>query len=401
MTAIPRYRPTTAPAVLSAGFRPFFLLAGFLGAGLIGAWTAMFAGWIAPPPTAWPPSLWHAHEMIFGYGAAALAGFLLTAVPNWTGQMPLTGAPLFVLVLLLGLGRIAMAAEAPAGPLFTALLDLAFPFTFIFVIAREIVSGRNWRNLPVLAALAVFTLANALTHAAFLGLPIDPALGARLGIAVLVMLITLIGGRIVPSFTRNWLVRHRPDASPPRLFPALERLTFALSALALLLFVVAPEGAGGRALGVIALLAALCQAGRLFFWSGHATWPEKLLFGLHLAYAWVAAGFALLAAASFAPARIPLTTALHGLTIGAIGGMTLAVMTRASLGHTGRDLHATPAITAIYAAASLAALLRLAPLLWPERSGVLIAASGLVWSGGFLLFLAVFAPVLLLPRRRG
>lgn len=399
MTAVPRYRPTAAPALLSAGFRPFFLLAGILGAVLIGGWTAMLAGLGGAPATDWPLSLWHAHEMVYGYGAAALAGFLLTAVPNWTGRMPLQGGPLLFLASLLVLGRLAVAAEGVLGAEPAAFLDLAFPFTLVFAIGREIVAGRNWRNLPVLAALGLFTTGNLLTHAAFLGFPVDPALGVRLGIATLVMLITLIGGRIIPSFTRNWIVRHRPDLAPPRSHPLAERLAFALSALALLLFVAAPA-AMPPALGALALCAALAQAWRLSLWRGLATWPEKLLFALHAGYAWVVGGFALLAASAFAPRLFPLVTALHGLTIGAIGGMTLAVMTRASLGHTGRDLHATPTVSLIYGAVSLAALLRLAPLIRPEWGEALIVASGLVWSGGFVLFLLLFGPMWLAPRRR-
>ncbi len=399
MTAIPRYRQSAAPAVLSAGFRPFFLLAGIFGAGLLLWWTALLAGWVEAPATSWPLPLWHAHEMIYGYGMAALAGFLLTAVPNWTGQMPLQGLPLLGLALLLLAGRVALLAEMRLGPSLTALLDLAFPLTFAAVIGREIVTGRNWRNLPVLGALGVFTLGDALIHAARLRALLDPALGARLGIATLVMLITLIGGRIIPSFTRNWLVRLRPDLAPPRLEPWRERLTFGLSALALLVFVFAPEG-GRLVLAPLAFGAALAHAARLSLWRGLATWPEKLLFGLHVGYAWVAVGFAFLGLAALAPQAVPLTTALHALTIGAIGSMTLAVMTRAALGHTGRDLHATPSIALMYAAISLAALLRLAPLLWPAAGAALVTASGLVWTAGFASFLAHFAPILATPRRR-
>src|SRR6185437_2106970 len=209
MAAIPRYRAHQGLALLSAGFRPFFLLAALWAAVAIPLWLALFAG--APAvPTALAPAVWHAHEMVCGYAAATVAGFLLTAIPNWTGRMPLQGAPLAALALLWAAGRIGVLLSGIWGPVAAAALDLAFPVVFLGAIAREIAAGHNWRNLPMVGALSLLLIGNLLVHLGALGIAQTAALGNRLGIATLVMLITFIGGRIVPSFTRNWLVREQP-----------------------------------------------------------------------------------------------------------------------------------------------------------------------------------------------
>src|SRR5579859_6578632 len=240
MTAIPRYRAHHGPALLSAGFRPFFLLAAVWAAVAIPLWLALFAGEPAVP-TALAPAIWHAHEMIYGYAAATVAGFLLTALPNWTGRIPLQGAPLGALALLWAAGRIGVLLSSIWGPVAAAVLDLAFPTAFLGAIAREIAAGRNWRNLPMVGALSLLLVGNLLVHLDALGVAATAALGDRLGIATLVMLITLIGGRIVPSFTRNWLVREQPGSVAPAPFDNLDRAALAFTALALALWVAAPD----------------------------------------------------------------------------------------------------------------------------------------------------------------
>ncbi len=183
---------------LSAGFRPFFLFAALWAA--VGLPLSIAYLETAELPTRFPPSLWHAHEMAFGFGGAVVAGFLLTAIPNWTGRLSLQGAPLTGLVALWLLGRIAVLTSNSTPALFSAALDLAFPTVFIFVVAREIATGRNWRNLPMVAALALLFIGNLLTHLEAMGLDAMGTLGARVGVATLVMLIAVIGGRITPSF---------------------------------------------------------------------------------------------------------------------------------------------------------------------------------------------------------
>lgn len=295
MTAIPRYRAQSGAAILSAGFRPFFLAAAGWAALAVPLWLMLFSG-EAAIPSALPPAVWHVHEMVFGYGAAVVAGFLLTAIPNWTGRMPLQGVPLALLVLLWGVGRLAVLSSAGIGVETAAVLDLAFPLTFLAVVAREILAGHNWRNLPMLAALALLLLGNLLVHLDALELIPTAQLGDRLGVATLLMLISFVGGRIVPSFTRNWLAKQHPEISPPAPFAVFDRVVLATTAAALTLWVAAPESAAAY---WFELAAGLALAMRLARWRGQATLREPLLWVLHLGYGWLALGLLLLALDAF------------------------------------------------------------------------------------------------------
>lgn len=405
MTAIPRYRTWQGPALLSAGFRPFFLLAAIWAAVALPLWLAAFAG-DATLPTALPPLVWHAHEMVFGFAAAVVAGFLLTAIPNWTGRLPLQGWPLGGLVALWLAGRVAVMASGWIGAVPTAVLDLAFPAAFLAVVAREILAGRNWRNLPVVAALSLLLIGNALVHAAALGLPAlslgaGGGIGNRLGLATLLGLVSLIGGRVVPSFTRNWLARRTPDGRMPAPFSGIDRTALALTVIALLAWVVRPDS---RATALACVLAGSALLIRLARWRGAATWSEPLLLVLHLGYFWLGFGLLLLGGATLLPV-LPPTAALHALTVGAIGTMTLAMMTRATRGHAGRPLQADPGTTAIYALITAAAVLRVAaplavPLGGPGAYLAALALAGAGWCGAFGLFAVFYGPMLALPRRR-
>ncbi len=392
--AIPRYRPHGGPALFSAGFRPFFLCAAAWAALAIPLWLAAFAGHVEVPSLL-APTTWHVHEMIFGYAAATVAGFLLTAIPNWTGRLPLQGAPLVGLVLLWLLGRVAVLASARVGGAgVAAVADLSFPAVFLAVVAREIVVGRNWRNLPMVAALTLLLTGNLLVHAEALGWWASAAAGNRLGIATLLMLITLIGGRIVPSFTRNWLAKALPGAALPAPFDAFDRLVMALTALALVAWVFWPDG---RATAAAELAAGIALAARLVRWRGGGTWREPLVLVLHLGYGWLALGFILLGASELATWLSP-TAALHALTAGAVGTMTLAVMTRASLGHTGRALTAGRGTVAIYALVTIAALLRVLAPFGAADYLVLLCLAGAAWAGAFGLFVVLYGPALMRPR---
>jgi len=392
---IPRYRPHGGPVLFSAGFRPFFLCAAAWAALAVPLWLCVFAGSVELP-SALAPTVWHVHEMIYGYAAATVAGFLLTAIPNWTGRLPLQGGPLISLVLLWFVGRVAVLVSARVGhgAGIAMAADLAFPVIFLAVVAREIVVGRNWRNLPMVGTLALLFLGNLLVHVEALGWAASAATGNRLGIATLLMLITLIGGRIVPSFTRNWLAKALPGAALPASFDTFDRVVMTLTALALVLWVVwtdAPIAAAAE------LAAGVALAARLARWRGGPTWREPLVLVLHLGYGWLALGFILLAMSGFV-AWLPPTAALHALTAGAIGTMTLAVMTRASLGHTGRALVAGRGTIAIYALVTLAALVR---LLAPFGAGdylMLLGLAGAAWTGAFGLFVVLYGPALARPR---
>ncbi|MFI5024434.1 MAG: NnrS family protein [Alphaproteobacteria bacterium] len=393
MVAIPRYRPHAGPALFSAGFRPFFLMAALWAAVAIPLWLgALSRGIVAA--SSLPPVLWHVHEMVFGYAVATVAGFLLTAIPNWTGRMPLQGWRLAALVLLWAAGRLAVLFSAKIGAPSAAIVDLAFPLTFLLVVAREILAGRNWRNLPMLAALALLLLGSLLVHLDALGMSDTAELGNRVGLATLLMLIALVGGRIIPSFTRNWLVKELPEIQVPAPSDAVDAAALALTGLGLAAWVIGP---GGPLAPWLELAAGVAVAVRLSRWRGLATLREPMLLVLHVGYGWLACGLLLLALSGLY-AGLPQTAALHALTVGAVGTMTLAVMTRASLGHTGRPLSAGAGTKAIYLLVTAAALLRLMVPFADAYSELLLSLAGIAWSGAFGLFALLYARPLSQPR---
>lgn len=385
-----RGRNLSMPPILQYGFRPFFLLAA-LHAGLaIPLWLLIYASGI-PLGGPFEGASWHAHEMLFGYLGAVIAGFILTAVPNWTGRLPLSGMPLAGLVSLWFIGRLATTfVGAPVGAM---LLDLAFPAALAAAIWREVIAGRNWRNAPVAAMLTLFALASATHHGEGMGL-VAEGTAVRLALAVAAMLIALIGGRIVPSFTRNWLARAGSEKLPAS-FGLPDKAALVSTAIALLAWVAMPYAqATGLALSAAGILLAI----RLLRWRGLRTLREPIVVVLHLGYAWLAAALLLLGLSILLPDAVPGSSALHALTTGAVGTMTLAVMTRASLGHTGREIRADGWTVAIYACATLGALLRVAAPLVPGFYLSALSAGGGLWSLAFLLFAARYGPILLRPR---
>jgi len=382
-------------ALLQLGFRPFFLAAGLWAVLAMALWLAQLAGHLILP-SALDPISWHAHEMIFGYAMAAVAGFLLTAVPNWTGRLPVRGAPLAGLAALWLLGRAAVAASGLIGAPMAALIDLAFPVFFLLVVAREIAAGKSRKNLMMVVLLALLALGNALTHLETLGGPATASLGQRLGLAALIFLIALVGGRVTPSFTRNWLAK-RDAGRLPAAFGLTDRVALVATAAALLAWIAAPEAPPTPWL---ALAAGVALAVRLSRWCGLRTASEPLLLVLHVGYAWLPLGLILLAAARLTP-LLSGSAALHALTAGAVGTMTLAVMCRATLGHSGRALTAGPGTTAIFGMITLAALLRVGGgAALGEFGAILLLASGAAWIAAFGLFLALYGPILLRPRLR-
>jgi uncharacterized protein involved in response to NO len=377
----------------SAGFRPFFVLAAAWAALAVPAWLAAYVHGYALRGTL-PPATWHAHEMIFGFGLATVTGFLLTAIPNWTGRLPLRGARLAALAALWLAGRAALLISAAIGPAAAAALDLAFLSVLVAAVARELIAGRNWRNVPVLAALGLLLAANVLVHLHALGIAYTADVGLRLGIATLLGLIALIGGRIVPSFTRNWLIKIRlASGAPGPAFRAGRTDALCLAAIltGLVAWVLAPESPIAAALEILAGAAAALRLSR---WHGLATLREPLVAVLHAGYAWLALGLAWLGLNGIF-AWVPPSASLHALTIGAIGTMTLAVMTRATLGHTGRPLAAGPATCAIYLMVSLGAVLRVAAPLSGAGAVFLTSLAGIAWTAAFALFVVIYGPMLL------
>ena len=386
-----RARTSIGPAVLSVGFRPFFLLAAAWAVVAVPLWLLLFGGGAALP-TAFDPVLWHGHEMLFGFVQAAVAGFLLTAIPNWTGRLPLQGWRLALLALLFVAGRLAVTCSQELGAV-AAVIDVAFPAVLFVAVAREIVAGRNWRNAPVLAAIALFGTANGLTHLDALGLAATGPLGLRLGVATIIAMIGLVGGRIIPSFTRNWLVK-RESAALPVPFGRVDVAVMATTVAALAAWVFA---SGSAAVGPLLAIAAVLNFVRLARWQGHRTGAEPLVWVLHLGYLWVPVGIALLAAAALTGA-IPESSGLHALTSGAMATMVLAISTRATLGHTGRTLHAGPATMLIYVLATVAAVVRVGAGFWTEHYLSALTVAGFAWTGAFGLFLLVYGAMLLTPR---
>ena len=390
-TAIDRRgRKRTGPAILSYGFRPFFLGAAIYAAAAVPIWLWMYSSGAATHGV-FDGSAWHAHEMIFGYLGAVIAGFVLTAVPNWTGRLPLSGYPLALLFLSWLAGRVAVSAIGDPLPAF--LFDLAFPVALAGSVWREVIAGKNWRNLPVAGLLTLFAFANSLHHAENLW-PVLDGTGLRLALGVAATMIALIGGRIVPSFTRNWLAK-RKSVHLPASFGTLDRAALVATALGTAGWVCFPYH---PASGILLALAGLLSVGRLLRWRGLPTWREPIVLILHLGYLWLAASLLLLGCSILAPETMPRSSALHALTAGAIATMTLAVMTRASCGHTGRAIEADPATLAIYAMVTIGALLRVLAPLVPGFYMELLTAGGALWSSAFILFAVRYGPMLLRAR---
>jgi uncharacterized protein involved in response to NO len=390
MAPVQRLRPYNGPQLLCYGFRPFFLL-GVLYAGLaVPVWMAVFGGEVALP-TAFAPRDWHVHEMLYGYIPAAAAGFLLTAVPNWTGRLPLQGGRLLVLILIWALGRAVVWTSAWIGWFPAALADLAFLLLLTAVVGHDVVGSRNWRNLRVLALLGLLLAGNTLFHAEahLRGLA---EYGTRIGIAASLVLVMLIGGRIVPSFTRNWLSRENPGRMPASV-GTFDVVAMGLSLAALAAWTAAPEGVGT---GTLLIIAGALQVARLARWAGDRTLHDRLVLILHVAYAFVPAGFTLIGLAAFG--LLAPGAGIHAWTGGALGVMSLAVMSRVSLGHTGRPLAASAGIQAVYSLIVLSVLARVCASAHPAWSGALMPTAGVLWASAFLGFAIAYWTVLTGPR---
>ncbi len=379
-------------ALFSYGFRPFFLGAAIWAIVALALWIGSLQGHVqlAPSYGALP---WHGHEMLFGYASGVVAGFLLTAVPNWTGRLPIAGVRLMALFALWCFGRIALLATSVIGPLVAVVIDSLFLPCLLLVMGREIVVGQNWRNLMPLVLIGLLAIANIVFHAEVLTAG-APDYGLRAGAAALVTLIVLIGGRITPSFTHNWLFRAGSPVLPAP-FGLFDKLALVTTGAALLAWIAFPAT---MVTALLFLVAGVMLGLRLWRWRGTSTWREPLVLVLHLGYAFVPLGFLLGAMHTLLPGSLTGTAALHAWTIGAVGLMTLGVMSRATRGHTGHALTASPMTVAIYGAMMAAALLRIAAGFFPQVYMVLLELAGTAWITAFALFLVEYAPMLLEPR---
>lgn len=395
--------PSAGFALFNLGFRPLFFFAALFAVLSIAIWVGLYAGHVDLNLTS-PIGLWHAHEMLFGYTAAAIAGFFLTVVPNWTKAKAQKGPVLMVLVGLWLLGRVAMWAQGALPYGLVAAADMAFLVVLTALVVRPLIDPQHRRQMMFLAILTCLIVANALTHLDVLGFGQDLGqgfgqdLGARgtaLGLDAIVVLIAIMGGRVTPSFTSSFIGHADPSVKVlqrPRVDRAVLVATWGLL-IADQVWALSPLS------GAVALIAAALHLWRLSGWQGHRTLGNPILWVLHLGYLWLVVGLALKGLADLGLGDPP--AALHALTIGAIGTMTLAIMSRASLGHTGRAVKAHALTVTAYVLISLAALVRLAVPFWPQASVDLVMLSGALWMVAFLLFFVIYAPILVRPRTDG
>ncbi|MAL74769.1 MAG: short-chain dehydrogenase [Rhodospirillaceae bacterium] len=389
-TTSQRMRAWRGPALLTYGFRPFFFGAGVWAIVSMLLWLGMLNGGVAPP-IALDPVSWHAHEFLFGYLGAVTAGFLLTAVPNWTGRLPIVGWPLGGLFALWILGRGVVLFSAGMPPLVVALVDLAFPAVLTATIAWEIIQGRNWKNLLVLGMLVVFATGNAVFHwEAARGDYAAQGLGLRIGLGAGIMMIAVIGGRIVPSFTRNWLVQRGGTVLPAPPMGGFDKVALLILLIALLVWVARPQVA---VTGGLMIVAAMAHFVRLARWAGHRTGAEALVWSLHAGYLFLPLGALALGLGTVFQTGLGVAAAQHLWMAGAIGLMTLAVMTRATLGHSGQALTSGSGTIALYLLLILSVLARVCAGVIPEQAAWLHMIAGFGWLGAFGVFIVIYGPL--------
>lgn len=375
------------PAILAGGYRVFFFAAAVWAVTALAVWLLYLAGFSGAIDA--DMLAWHAHELVFGYGGAVITGFALTAIPNWTGRKPVAGMLLGMLFLVWFFARMASLAMLAGhiGVTIPALAESMFFILFFCLSAREVVAAHNVRNFKIIAIFSFLLAAAISANLQRMGL-LDIAIsGWRAGLGVLILLISIIGGRIIPAFTGNWMRRQQMDKMPVS-FSKFDAATILVTAAALGLFMVEYSG---ESLPVVTALAAGLNLIRLLRWRGWKTISSPIVLMLHVSYLWIPAGFLMLALAHLG--LLAETAALHAWTVGGIGGMTLAVMTRASLGHAGLPLEDSVLLTSIYLSVTLSALVRVSAGIWPDTPQMMIQASGLLWCAAFLLFLWRFTPI--------
>ncbi|HEX5514184.1 MAG TPA: NnrS family protein [Gammaproteobacteria bacterium] len=390
------YRLNDTPVLLAYAFRPFFLLTGLYGALLIAAWAGFLFGGL-PLPVGISPPAWHGHEMLFGMIPAAIVGFLLTAICAWTGAAPLRGSGLLALVLLWLAGRVVMWLSGYLPLWLVAVVDLAFLPAVALYVGRVLLRHGNRRNMILTAILAVFAVANLAMHLQFMGVwPSGQRLGELIALDLAALVMIIIGGRITPAFTANWLRLQGRDASAVARSDQLDRWAM----LSALLMIPADLVLAAPWLGALAaLLAALVNGWRLLRWRGWHAADEPLLWVLHLGLAWIVVALLLKAAGPWfglAP-----SVWMHALGVGAAGTLILGVMTRVALGHTGRPLRLPRGGVLIYYAVSLSALARLAAALGLAEYRLSVIVAALAWTFACILFVALYWPILSSPRVDG
>jgi len=382
----PRYQ---GPAFFSYGFRPFFLGAALFAGVAVPAWILMLAG-VGGATSLSASRDWHVHEMLFGFLPAVITGFLLTAVPNWTDRPPIRGRELMLLFGLWLAGRLVIAIPWLT-PLLSALIDGAFLVAVAGLLWREIAAGKSWDHAPMGALISLYAGANILFHVlALRGAATD--LSERMALALIMMLLTFVGGRVTPNFTREFLAGAGKTEQPAS-FSRFDGVAIALVGIAAVAWIVEPQA---MVTGWLLMAAGFVNLSRLSRWYGWLTWREPLVLSLHLGYGWLAIALLFIGGAALGTG-LPKEDAVHALTTGAVGVMTLAVMTRASLGHTGRPRHAGPATVCIYVLVMLGALLRTFGPATDVPTDLVLGSAAVGWSGAYVLFALIYGPFLLRP----
>jgi uncharacterized protein involved in response to NO len=377
------------PAFFSYGFRPFFLGAALFAGVAVPIWILVHAE-VGHSNFLYPARDWHVHEMVFGFLPAVITGFMLTAIPNWTDRPPIRGYELMLLFALWLAGRVLIAIPWFT-PLVSAVVDGGFLVAVAGLVWREIIASKSWDRAPMGVLVSLLAGANILFHVLSLkGAETDRP--ERMALAMVMMLLTLIGGRLIPNFTGE-LMADSGRVERPTSFSRYDGLSIALVGFAVLTWIVQPSS---MVTGWLFALAGLANLGRLARWYGWATWREPLVLILHFGYGWFALSLLILGG-SILGIGLPKEDAVHAFTSGAVGAMTLAVMTRASLGHTGRPRHAGPLTVLIYMLVNLGALVRVFGPMTDLPANLVLAVAAGSWSGAYLLFALVYGPFILRP----
>ncbi len=373
-------------------YRPFFLGAALFAGFAIPLWLLALKSGLEIP-SSFAAREYHIHEMIFGYLGAVLAGFLFTAMPNWTGRPALARIRLALLSALWLAGRIAVITSA-AWPLAAAVIDASFLVAVASLAWSCVIKGGSRRNMPICLLVSLLAATNIAYDIAQLQ-DFETAVIIRSALAVIAVLLSLIGGRVTPSFSTNWMRRNK-FASLPTAFGTFDKITIAATIITVTVWIAMPDA---KITGVLFAAVFIAHMVRLLRWRGWQATAEPLIFILHIGYLWLALWFGLSALAILSPETFSPSNAVHALTSGAIGTMTMAIMTRAILGHSGRRLHADRATQTIYALIVTGAFLRVFSETLAFNYDLTITLSGSLWAGGFILFAITYGPYCLTRRK--